>query len=243
MRRVAMSVLALLLVAGVASAQTAALPAEVTIDEVLRLLIERSPRTIADRASIDVAAADRITARIYPNPDISYGATHLVSGLSTGAVTQHQVVFDEPLLIFKQRQARSSAADLNVRAEQGRVAETLAGRRLEVRQAFATLLSRQQQLEVIKSSVADLQRVEDVVRGRAEAGERSDYDVARIETETERGRVEQMNAEADVDDAAGQLATLLGFPGWSPRAGCRRQREFCRNPCAARVNRAARRDF
>src|SRR5262249_51784349 len=26
------------------------------------------------------------------------------------------------------------------------------------------------------------------------------------------------NAEADVDDAAGQLATLLGLPGWSPRA-------------------------
>jgi cobalt-zinc-cadmium efflux system outer membrane protein len=213
-----MSVLAVLLVAGAASAQTAALPADVTIDEVLRLLIERSPRTIADRASIDVAAADRVTARIYPNPDISYGATHLVSGLSTGAVTQHQVVFDEPLLIFKQRQARSSAADLNVSAEQGRVAETLAGRRLEVRQAFATLLSRQQQLDVVKSNVADLQHVEDVVRGRAEAGERSDYDVARIETETERVRVEQMNAEADVDDAAGQLATLLGFPGWSPRA-------------------------
>ena len=43
-------------------------------------------------------------------------------------------------------------------------------------------------------------------------------DVARIETETERVRVEVMNAEADVIDAAGELATLLGFPGWSPRA-------------------------
>jgi cobalt-zinc-cadmium efflux system outer membrane protein len=27
-----------------------------------------------------------------------------------------------------------------------------------------------------------------------------------------------MNAAADVDDIAGQLAVLLGFPGWSPRA-------------------------
>jgi cobalt-zinc-cadmium efflux system outer membrane protein len=199
-------------------AQTAPLPATVTIDDVLRLMNDRSPRMAADRASIDVAAADRITARTYPNPDISYGAVHLVSGLSTGAVTQHQIVFDQPLLLFKQRAARLGAADLNVTAEQGRVAETIAGRRLEVRQAFATLLSRQQQLAVIQDSLADLQRVEDVVRGRAMAGERSDYDVARIETETERVRVETMNAEADVDDAAGQLATLLGFPGWSPRA-------------------------
>jgi len=218
-RRVVLSVIALFtLVPAAAAQQQPPLPATVTIDDVIRLLNERSPRTAADRASLDIAAADRVTARTYPNPDISYGAVHLVSGLSTGAVTQHQVVFDQPLLIFKQRQARAGAADLNVTVEQGRVAETLAGRRLQVRQAFATLLSRQQQLAVIQDSLADLQRVEDVVRGRAEAGERSDYDVARIETETERVRVETMNADADVDDAAGELATLLGFPGWSPRA-------------------------
>ena len=216
-RRAWLAVALLVAAAGGASAQ-APLPATVTIDDVLRLLNERSPRTAADRATIDIAAADRVTARTYPNPDVSYGAVHLVSGLSTGAITQHQLVFDEPLLLFKQRQARLGAADLNVSAEQARVAETLGGRRLRVRQAFATLLSRQQQFAVIQGSVADLQRVQDVVRGRAAAGERSDYDVARIETETERVRVEMMNAEADVDDAAGQLATLLGLPGWSPRA-------------------------
>ena len=212
--------LAGLVIAGAASAASAQapLPTTVTIDDVLRLLNDRSPRTAADRASIDVTAADRITARTYPNPDISYGAVHLVSGLSTGAITQHQVVFDEPLLLFRQRQARLDAADLNVGAERARVERTLGERRLQVRQAFAALLSRQQQLTVIQESVADLQRVQGVVRGRAEAGERSDYDVARIETETERVRVDMMNAEADVDDAAGQLATLLGFPGWSPRA-------------------------
>ena len=215
-RRAAALAFTLLFVTATAFAQP--LPATVRLEDVIRLLNERSPRTVADRASIDVTAADRITARTYPNPDISYGNVHLVTGLSTGAITQHQVVFDQPLLIFKQRQARLGAADLNVAAEEARVAQALSQRRLQVRQAFATLLSRQQQRSVIQDSLADLQRVQDVVRGRAEAGERSDYDVARIEIETERVRVEMMNAEADVDDAAGQMATLLGFPGWSPRA-------------------------
>jgi cobalt-zinc-cadmium efflux system outer membrane protein len=205
------------------SAQTApaaaqALPATVTIDDVLKLLNGSSPRTAADRASVDVVAADRITARTYPNPNISYGDVHLVSGLSTGATTQHQIVVDAPLLIFRQRQARIGAADLNVTAEEARIAQTFGERRLQVRQAFATLLSRQMQLKVTQDSLADLERVEGVVRGRASAGERSAYDVARIETETETVRVEMMNADADVDDAAGQLASLLGFPGWSPRA-------------------------
>ena len=208
---------AVLLVARPAFAQSP-LPATVTIDDVMKLLDERSPRTAADRASIDVVAADRLTARTLPNPSVSYGGVHLVSGLSTGAITQHQVVVEQPLLMFGQRNARVQEADLNVDAERARVADTLAQRRLAVRQAFATLLSKQEQLRVNRDSLADLERVEQVVRGRAEAGERSRYDVLRIETETESLRVEVMNAETDVDDAAGQLASLLGFPGWSPRA-------------------------
>jgi cobalt-zinc-cadmium efflux system outer membrane protein len=204
---------------GVAAAQsTDALPATVTIEQVMDLLAQRSPRTIADRATVGIVAADRITAQTLPNPSVSYGGVHLVSGLSTGAVTQHQMVLEQPLLVFGQRQARTDAADLNTRAEQARVGDTLAQRRLAVRQAFATLLSRQQQLQVMQDSVADLERVQQVVRGRAEAGERSRYDVMRIETEMETLRVQVMNAEADVDDASGQLASLLGFAGWSPRA-------------------------
>ena len=119
------------------------LPATVTLDDVLKLLEERSPRTAAERASVLIAAADRITARTLPNPALSYGGVHLVSGLSTGAITQHQVVVEQPLLLFHQRLARLNAADANVKAEEARVAEALAERRLAVRQIFASLLSRQ----------------------------------------------------------------------------------------------------
>ena len=191
---------------------------DVTLGDVLSLLETRSPRTAADRASIAVVAADRITARTLPNPTVSYGGVHLVSGLSTGAVTQHQVVAEQPLLLFHQRQARVSAADTNVEAEEARVAEILAARRLSVRKAFASLLARQEQLRIVQDSLTNLDRVAQLVRGRAAAGDRSQYDVLRIETETGSLRVQAMNAATDVEDGAGQLAVLLGLPGWSPRA-------------------------
>ena len=184
----------------------------------MQLLDGRSPRTLADKATLDVTAADRITAATLPNPSISYGGTHLFQGLSTGAVTQHQVVVEQPLLLFHQRHAREDAAGLNLQADRARVAETLAGRHRQVRQAFATLLSRQEQLQVLQEGISDLERVEQVVRGRSQAGERSRYDLARIETEAERFRIDLMNAETDVVDASGQLASLLGFPQWQPRA-------------------------
>jgi len=188
------------------------------LEQVLSLLEQRSPRTAADRAPIAVAAADQVAARALPNPSLDYGGVHLVSGSSTGAVTSHQAVVEQPLLLFGQRKARMAAADLSLHAEEARVAGVTADRRLAVRQAFASLLARQEQLRVTEQSAADLNRVAQLVRKRADAGERSKYDVARIDTEAATLDVQAMNARADVDDAAGQLASLLGFPGWSPHA-------------------------
>src|SRR5471032_2690124 len=164
------------------------------------------------------ARSAAVAGQTLPNPTLSYGVAHLVAGLSTGATTQHQVVVEQPLLLFHQRQARLDAADTNVKAEEARVAEALAGRRLAVRQTFASLLSRQEQLQVVQESLTNLERVQQLVRGRAAAGDRSQYEVLRIETETESLRVQSMNAATDVEDVSGQLAALLGLPGWSPRA-------------------------
>ena len=42
--------------------------------------------------------------------------------------------------------------------------------------------------------------------------------MTRVVVETDSLRVQMMTTAADVDDAAGQLSVLLGFPGWRPRA-------------------------
>ena len=201
-----------------ASAQVAPPPSRVTLEQVLQILDERSPRTVAERATIDVAAADRITADALPNPSVSYGGTRLVSGYSTGAVTQHQFVIDQPLLLFGQRQTRRALANANVSVERARVATTLSERRLEVRRAFASLVARQEELRILRDSQTELERIAHVVRGRAEAGDSSQYDVLRIETENRSLQVEVMNAATNVEDASGHLAALLGFPEWLPEA-------------------------
>jgi len=220
MRMCVFGLLAASVMATPVRAQVAAqeLPAQVTLDDVLKLLDERSPRTVAGRASIAVAAADRITAATLPNPTVSYGGVHLATGLSTGAVTQHQFLVEQPLLFLHQRQARLEVADANIDAEEARVSDALASRRLSVRSAFASLLSRQEQWRLLQQALDNMEHVQQLVRGKAAAGDRSKYDVARVDVETEALRAETLSAAADVEDLAGQLAVLLGFPGWSPRA-------------------------
>ena len=187
-----------------------------TLNDVLKLLEERSPRTIAGRAFDRGRGRGSDFAETLPNPTVSYGGLHLVSGLSTGAVTQHQVVLEQPLLMFHQRQARFDAAEASVNAEAARVAEALAARRPSVRRVRPLLAARATADSA--ESLTDMERVQQLVRGRAAAGDRSQYDVTRVEVETESLRAQAINAAADVDDVSGQLAVLLGFPGWSPRA-------------------------
>lgn len=198
--------------------QADGLPTRVTLVQVLQLLDQRSPRTIAERARVDIVAAERITATTLPNPSVSYGGLQLVSGANTGAATAHQVVVDQPLLLYGLRGTRHDVAELNVSTERARVDVALAERTLEVRQAFVALVARQEELRILRESLSELQRVEHVVRGRAEEGDRSQYDVLRIETERRTLEVEAMNAATDVTDASGRLAALLGFPGWLPEA-------------------------
>lgn len=193
-------------------------PASLTLEAALGLLNDRSPRTRADRATVAVAEADRITARTLPNPTVSYGTVHLLHGLSTGATTEHEAAVEQPLLLFHQRQTRMDAVNANVRAEGARVNESLASRRFALRQTFVSLLARQRQLEVAREGLANLERVQQLVRGRAAAGDRSQYEVLRIETETEAFRVQVANVQADVTDLSRQVASILGIPGWTPRA-------------------------
>lgn len=194
------------------------LPETVTLARALELLRERSPRSLAEQAQVDVAATERVAAGVYPNPSLSYGGLALARGANTGSKWQHQLVVEQPLLLFGQRGAREGVADLHLRAERARVSASQADRALAVRHAFATLLARQERVRVLEESAVELSRLEQIVRGRQEAGDRSLYDVARIELETTALRVELENAKTDVADASGGLASLLGFPGWLPRA-------------------------
>ena len=48
------------------------LPPQVTLEDAVRLAYERNPILQAARAAIEVATADRVTARARPNPAVTF---------------------------------------------------------------------------------------------------------------------------------------------------------------------------
>jgi len=193
-------------------------PTTVSLEDVFRILRDRTPRTAAERARVGIAGAETVAARVLPNPSLDFSSTHLTSGTNTGAADVRQIVAGQPLLLFGQRRERRRSADLQVQVAESEVAADYAERALAARQEFAKLLVGQERARVLDDERADLDRVAKVVAGRATAGDRSRYDALRIDLELHQREAELSAARADVEEASGSLAATLGLPGWRPTA-------------------------
>jgi len=186
---------------------------EMTFHEALAALREANPRTEADRARVQAAEADVVGAEVAPNPTFSYDGTRLSSGTNTGAADVDQWTLEWPVLIFGQRGARRSAATSGVRAAVAEVGAGFAERALALRKAFGSLWVQQERVTTLEEASRDLTRVASIVSGRHEAGDASPYDALRVETEARTLTAQLGDARADLADAQGRVARILGRPG------------------------------
>lgn len=211
----------LLAYAAVAPAQDATPPANsVDLTAVLRLAQEASPRLAIERQSLAGAEANRISAGALPNPSISYGRFRPRSGGATlfDGTRQEQVTFDVPLLVAGQRGARIDKADLEIEAARARITSGASTLSAEAGSAFVMLQAARDKLALLSASRDELTRLRNIVSGRTESGMASRYDLTRMEIELSSVQSKIEEARADMADRSGQLAALLGLPGWKPQA-------------------------
>jgi cobalt-zinc-cadmium efflux system outer membrane protein len=207
-----------LLLVGV-SAYGQSLPETVSLDTVLALASEANPRLSLERQSVEAAQADRRTAGAYPNPTVSYGKQR-----QGGTQTQYDGKWSQnasiefPLLIAGQRGVRVEAAEKGIDAARARVAASGNDLSADAGAAYIALLAAQERRGALTSSLKELERLREIVAGRQSSGMASEYDLLRMDIEQESWRSRVAEAEADLVDKQSQLAALLGFSGWKPRA-------------------------
>ena len=194
--------------------------ASMDLAEVLRIVREVSPRLAIQREGVRTAEAGRITAGAYPNPSVSFGRSRPSGGQSTlfTGTRQDQASLDMPLLIAGQRSARLDRAEREIEAARTRVDAGASSLAAEASAAFVSLLAAQEKAALLAHAGNDLGRLRDIVRGRAEQGVASRYDLARLEIVFGSFRARLDDAQADIADRAGSLAALLGLPQLTPRA-------------------------
>jgi len=216
-RGVVIGVVAVVALLGV-EARAGGLPGEVTADQAVALYRERSPRLAADRAALDVTAADRVDAEIYPNPTLALGTTNTVHGSDTIGHSQGTVGLELPLLIGRQRGHRERAADARLAARRAELEVDQGRAELEIRRRFVALQAAQATQAALDAALDDARVVRAIVAGRQQAGAKSPYELERTDLALAALSSKRDEATTETAAASGALAQAVGVADWQPRA-------------------------
>lgn len=199
---------------------TQSLPHAVTIEQLLHIVREKSPRFAAMRTRIEMAKAEVVGAGVLPNPRITYGHYQLTSRRNTmyDGDVQDEVTLEVPVLIAGQRGARVAAAERRVEATEAGVEAEFAGLIRVVWGLFVKLLAGRERVTILEQAAQDMEYLRSVVASREMAGLASSYDVLRIGVEARSVETQLGNARSELAGTAGELGILLGLPDWRPEA-------------------------
>ena len=197
------------------------LPKVVTIQQLLQIVREKSPRYAVARSQIEAAEAGVVAADVLPNPSVTYGRYDQAAGrmgTQFDGLSQQNVTVTVPLLLAGQHGARKTAAERKVDV---RVADVRVDYNQLVRDTwglFVQLLAGQQRIVVLEEAQQELERLQSIISGKESAGTASRYDVLRITQELQNLQVRLDNSQTEMTSTVGKIGVLLGFSNWKLEA-------------------------
>ena len=113
-------------------------PMELTIDDVVARVLARNLSVEAAKHRLEAARAERIAARLRPNPSLTVGAEDVkVSGPTpAGELYEVSTTVSQPIELGDKRQRRRDVAELTVAVAEVQVADALHQRLVEAKRAF-----------------------------------------------------------------------------------------------------------
>ena len=210
-------VLSLAVALVVRPARAAEETAQVTLDEAVALLRRQSPELLAGALKVRAAQGDVTTARLYPNPTLSFGAGNFPigrtnpPGIGAGDTVNEQVGIGQELVLWGKRGERIAAAHGRMAAAGAERADL--DRRLvfEVRARFVRTLVAGERLRLARENLTHYRETVRVSRERADAGEISAAEFDKIALEQRGFEHEVADAEIERRQAVAELLPLLGL--------------------------------
>jgi cobalt-zinc-cadmium efflux system outer membrane protein len=218
MRRAVVLVAAIALaVAGVARADDQAESRTVTLTEALDLLQSQNPDTLSGRLQVEAAEAERLSARVFPNPSLSFDANNFAvghttpRGLSTGETVAGTVRIDQPLILWGKRGLRVAGAEAAVGAAQEEARDVSRQLRAAVKVAFYDSLHDERQLIFVLDNQKRYQEIVSLNQRRFESGDISEAEFRKIELEQLKYLAQVEDAQRGVVESRALLGRLLGI--------------------------------
>jgi cobalt-zinc-cadmium efflux system outer membrane protein len=183
-------------------------PSPLDEEEVVRRALSRPAVAEELRARVDLARADEIAARRWPNPEVSW--SHEEVGPTAATERQDIAVLSQRFDLSGRRGLRGDAAARRVEAANADAALLRLDAEAEARRAFADALAAERRVTISRAAVERLEGVAAAVARRAASGDVAGYDRRRVERErlAVLGRLDV--EEGTLARARARLAALIG---------------------------------
>jgi cobalt-zinc-cadmium efflux system outer membrane protein len=199
--------------ASYAHAQELIVPARLSLDEALRLANERNPTLSAARNAVEIAEAQRIDARLRPNPAVSFeSAGYPLFDSPRPSFGNNQELtfrFDQEIELAGRRSLRTQAAETGVSAADAAFQDQKRRLEFEVRRGYFGVVLAKADLEVARAALEEIDKVIGLNRARYEQGEISGGELRRIQVERLKFVDDQFAAELALRNARSALLALF----------------------------------
>jgi cobalt-zinc-cadmium efflux system outer membrane protein len=191
-------------------AQTA--PRSITLADAVQIFLKQNLQLVAARYDIDTAEAEKLTARLRPNPELSVGFADLPLNLSGPFVREQTYSYgiSQTIELGGKRGKRIDAANANSELARGQFQTVVWQLTNDLKKKFYTVLLAQ---SLLKLAEENQQTFAETIKHTAELyqfGEISGLDLKRLEVEKLKFDTDVANSEKDYEVAVRDLRFTLG---------------------------------
>jgi cobalt-zinc-cadmium efflux system outer membrane protein len=184
----------------------------ITISDAVSIFLQQNLQLVAARYDIDTADADKLTARLRPNPQLTIALSDLPLNLSGPFLKEQTYSYgiSQTIELGGKRSKRIDAADANSEVARGQFQMIVWQMTNDLKRKFYTVLLNVSLLNLAKENQ---ETFAEIVRHTTEllnAGEISGLDLQRLEVEKLKFDTDVANAERDYEVALRDLRFALG---------------------------------
>jgi cobalt-zinc-cadmium efflux system outer membrane protein len=184
----------------------------VTLSDAVSIFLQRNFQLIAARYDIDTAEAEKLTARLRPNPDVSVGFSGLPVNLSGNLLTEQQYSYaiSQTFELGGKRAKRIDVANANSDVARAQFEMTVWQLTNDLKKKFYTVILNQQLLNLAEENEKTFAETVKHTEELVQAGELAGLDLTRLEVEKLKFDTDLANAERDYEVALRDLRVTLG---------------------------------
>src|SRR5438876_5656852 len=184
----------------------------ITISDAVSIFLQRNFQLIAARYDVDTAEAEKLTARLRPNPDISVGFSGLPLNLSGNLLTEQQYSYSiaQPFELGGKRGKRIEVANANSDVARAQFEMAVWQLTNDLKKKFYTVILNQSLLNLAQENEKTFAEIIKHTEELVQAGEIAGLALTRLEVEKLKFDTDLANAERDYEVALRDLRVTLG---------------------------------